>query len=146
MRNIADRQIMKDGLTDSDFTRAMHSSSVPLTLGLAGLSKPMWLSLIWRKVKPFCCAAIASSMMPSDAGTPPATVQSAPVPAHVVHSRTLRRFMPSSRVLIVLSPVGNLTFAETRPKQATIYSRIRPHACFMELLFETAHERSGGTE
>ena len=88
--------IMKAGLAGSALTRPIASSSVPLALGLAGLSKPIWLSLICRKVKPLVSAASASSMMPSEAGTPPATVQSTPVPAQVMHSSTLRRLGPWS--------------------------------------------------
>ncbi len=75
--------------------RPIASSSVPLALGLAGLSKPMWLSLICMKVSPGASAAIAPSTRPSERGTPPATVQSRPVPAQVMHSRTLRRVVPS---------------------------------------------------
>ncbi|MHC2817336.1 hypothetical protein ACVMBY_000896 [Bradyrhizobium huanghuaihaiense] len=41
-------------------------------------------------------AASAESMMPSERGTPPVTVQSTPVPAQVMHSSTLRRLTPSS--------------------------------------------------
>jgi hypothetical protein len=48
---------MNEGLTGNAFTRSIASSSVPLAFGLAGFSKPMWLSLICRKVKPFCSAA-----------------------------------------------------------------------------------------
>src|SRR5262245_13318562 len=95
--------IMNDGLTASAFTRPMASSSVPLTLGLAGLSKPMWLSLICRKVRPLLCSATASSMIPSEVGTPPAMVHNTPVPAQVMHSRTLRRLGPSSRSRLVMS-------------------------------------------
>ena len=40
------------GLTGSVLMRAIASSSVPLALGLAGLSKPIWLSLICRNVRP----------------------------------------------------------------------------------------------
>ena len=58
--------IMNEGLSGNAFTRPIASSNVPLALGLAGLSKPMWLSLICRKVKPFCFAATASSMIPSE--------------------------------------------------------------------------------
>src|SRR5215471_12174651 len=86
---------MKAGLVLSALTLAIASSSVLLTLGLAGLSKPTWLSLICRKVMPVVCAA-ASPMMPSEVGTPPATVHRTPVPAQVMHSNTLRRLTPSA--------------------------------------------------
>src|SRR6266566_4037268 len=35
--------IMKEGFTGSDLTLPIASWSVPITLGLAGLSKPIWL-------------------------------------------------------------------------------------------------------
>ena len=40
-------------------------------------------------------AAWAASTIPSERGTPPVMVQSTPVPAQVMHSRTLRRLTPS---------------------------------------------------
>ena len=49
--------IMKAGFFGSALTLAMASSSVPSAFGLAGLSKPTWLSLICRKVRP--CASCA---------------------------------------------------------------------------------------
>ena len=89
---------MKAGLFGSALTLADASSSVPSAFGLAGLkSKPIWLSLICRKVSPFPSAASASSMRPAERGTPPEMVHSTPVPTHVMHSRTLRRLTPSSR-------------------------------------------------
>ena len=44
--------IMKDGFAGSALILPIASSSVPSALGLAGLSKPTWLSLICRKVSP----------------------------------------------------------------------------------------------
>src|ERR1043166_1606630 len=81
---------MKAGFIGSAFTLAIAASSVPLTLGLAGLSKPMWLSLICRKVRPLGCAC-ASPMMPSERGTPPPIVHRTPAPAQVMHLSTWRR-------------------------------------------------------
>ena len=72
--------IMKAGLVGIALMRAIASSSVPLALGLAGLSKPIWLSLICRKVRPLASAAIASSTSPSECGTPPEMVHSTPFP------------------------------------------------------------------
>src|SRR5712691_3894262 len=83
--------IMKEGLTGIPFTLAIASFSVPSALGLAGLSKPIWLSLICRKVNPFGSAASASPTRPSEVGTPPATVHNTPVPAQIMHSRAPRR-------------------------------------------------------
>src|SRR6516165_11932812 len=79
----------------------MASSSVPITLGLAGLSNPMWLSLICRKVSLLGWAASAPSMIPSESGTPPEIVHSTPVPAQVMHSNTFRRLTPAFLSLFV---------------------------------------------
>src|SRR5262249_18702670 len=94
---------MKEGFAGSDLAFPMASSSVPITLGLAGLSKPMWLSLICRKVSLFAGAASAPSMIPSESGTPPEIVHSTPVPAQVMHSNTFRRLTPAFRSLFVES-------------------------------------------
>src|SRR5262245_27503514 len=47
-------------------------------------------------------------MIPSEVGTPPAIVQSTPVPAQVMHSSTLRRLKPSSRSAMSKSPATSL--------------------------------------
>ena len=86
--------IMNAGFTGSALTLLIASSSVPSAFGLAGLSKPTWLSLICRNVRGAAPCASASPTMPSERGTPPATVHTTPVPAQVMHSRTLRRFIP----------------------------------------------------
>jgi hypothetical protein len=86
--------IMKEGLAGSDLIFAIASSSVPITLGLAGLSKPTWLSLICRKLILLGSAASAVSMIPSERGIPPEMVHSTPVPAQVMHSSTFLRFTP----------------------------------------------------
>src|SRR5262245_25036804 len=99
---------MNDGFTARALTRPIASSSVPLTLGLAGLSKPTWLSLICRKVNALLCWATASSMIPRDVGTPPAMVHNTPVPAQVMHSRTLRRLGPSSWLVMSGLPAVGL--------------------------------------
>jgi hypothetical protein len=88
--------IMKEGFAGKAFTLAIASVSVPLALGLAGLSKPMWLSLSWRKLKALDSSALASPIRPVERGMPPASVHKMPVPAQVMHSRTLRRVAPSS--------------------------------------------------
>src|SRR5437868_3721941 len=83
---------MKAGFAGSLPTLAIASSRVPSALGLAGLSKPTWLSEICRKLKP----ASAALAVPSNAevGTPPDIVQTIPVPAQIMHSRAWRRLMP----------------------------------------------------
>src|ERR1700729_1777254 len=62
---------MNDGFTGMILMRLIASSSVPSAFGLAGLSKPTWLSLICRKVMPAGSAAIAEPTRPSERGTPP---------------------------------------------------------------------------
>src|SRR6266568_627862 len=116
---------MNEGLAGSDLILPMASCSVPIALGLAGLSKPTWLSLICRKVSLLGSAASAWSMMPSERGTPPDIVHSTPVPAQVMHSNTLRRFTPrSSSVfldsLIAFSPAlcGRIDAGETGRERA----------------------------
>src|ERR1700740_142865 len=82
---------MKEGFAGSALILPIASPSVPIALGLAGLSKPTCLSLICRKVRLLGSAADASSMIPSERGTPPEIVHSTPVPAQVMHSSTFRR-------------------------------------------------------
>src|SRR6202040_3471720 len=64
----------------------MASRSVPSASGLAGLLKPIWLSLICAKVKAEASAASASPSRPKDFGTPPDSVHKTPVPAQIMHS------------------------------------------------------------
>src|ERR1700719_4083755 len=103
---------INDGLTGMALIRPTASSSVPSAFGLAGLSKPTWLSLICRNVRPRVSAAAAWSISPSECGTPPATLHKTPVPTQVMHSSTLRRLTPSSRsnsgidYLLRAEPVG----------------------------------------
>jgi hypothetical protein len=100
--------MMKDGFTGIVLILLIASSSVPIALGLAGLSKPTWLSLICRKVSPLGSAAAASPMRPTDRGIPPATVHSTPVPAQVMHSRILRRLTPLSCPSSCLDVIADL--------------------------------------
>src|SRR5664279_2836600 len=86
--------IMKAGFCGIALILLIASSSVPIAFGLAGLSKPTWLSLICRKLSPGASAAVAASTSPSERGTPPEMVQSTPVPAQVMHSNTRRRLTP----------------------------------------------------
>src|SRR4030088_2791994 len=120
---------MNDGFAGIALILLMASSSVPSALGLAGLSKPTWLSLICRKVMPLAACALASPTRPSDCGTPPATVQSTPVPAQVMHSSTLRRLRPSPLGLIGFLDVIaglplDLVAPRTRSGKPAIYSRV----------------------
>src|SRR6516165_10319446 len=71
---------MKAGFDFTAFTLAIASRKVPSASGLAGLLKPIWLSLICRKVKPDASAANASPSSPTDFGTPPDNAQARPYP------------------------------------------------------------------
>src|SRR5438309_354976 len=84
---------MKEGFFGIAMILLMPSSSVPSALGLAGLSKPTWLSLICRKVRPVGSAAAAEPTSPSEWGTPPEMVQSTPVPAQVMQSAKPHRVL-----------------------------------------------------
>jgi hypothetical protein len=86
---------MKDGFAGMALILPTASSSVPRALGLAGLSKPIWLSEICRKVSPRISSADARSIRPAERGTPPAIVHRTPVPTQVMHSSTFRRSNPS---------------------------------------------------
>src|SRR5882672_9607409 len=121
---------MNDGFTGIALILLIASSRVPSALGLAGLSNPTWLSLICRKVRPPASCALASSMMPRERGTPPEMVHRTPVPAQVMHSRTLRRlrfFALGSLVLDVIgrSPLKNGHLRTSRSEQPPFYSRSR---------------------
>ena len=71
---------------------AIAALSVPGTSVLASLLKPIWLSLIWTKLRPAGSAACASSIR-SERGTPPAIVQTTPVPTQAMHCSRPRRSM-----------------------------------------------------
>src|SRR4051794_37706568 len=83
------------------FTSAIASVSVPGVSALGGFLKPIWLSLICTKLRLRPAAGVAASagLIRRERGTPPATVQSTPAPAHTMHSSTPRRLLvcwPSS--------------------------------------------------
>src|SRR5271165_5990391 len=105
---------MKAGVIGSLATSSSASCSVAVTLGLAGLSKPRWLSLICTKVK----SLPAASALPirRERGTPPATVQTMAVPAQVMHFRKPRRCKFGSMLMDGLLLVG------VRPPAPTVGS------------------------
>ena len=73
--------------------RATAAFMVAAVSGLAGLLKPIWVSLIWTKVSP--SVAAAASLSSRERGTPPLTVQSRPAPAQAMHFSAPRRSIPS---------------------------------------------------
>ena len=79
----------KAGLSGIARTLSTAAFRVARASGLAGFSKPMWLSESWTKEKP-PSAALAAPIRRDD-GTPPATVQTTPVPAHSMHFKVWRR-------------------------------------------------------
>ena len=93
--------MMKSGLWGMALILLIAIWSVAVTSGLAGLLKPMWLSLICTKVK----SAPLPTFLPvflantRDAGMPPLIVQTRPVPAHAMHFRNPRRSTPSPPAL-----------------------------------------------
>src|SRR6476619_2096792 len=82
---------MKAGCVLRSLTLPIASRGVPSASGLAGLLKPIWLSLICAKVKAEASAASASPIRPKDFGTPPDSVHKTPVPAQIMHARAPRR-------------------------------------------------------
>ena len=96
--------IRKRGLPGTLVTSFSASENVPVVSGLAGLSKPRWLSLTCTKLK----SVVAASALPISRarGTPPTMVQTIAVPAQVMHSSTPRRPMAvlSSLPMSVIPP------------------------------------------
>src|SRR5689334_20249445 len=119
---------MKAGFDFTAFTLAIASRKVPSASGLAGLLKPMWVSLICRKVKPDASAANASPSSPTDFGTPPDNAHRTPVPAQIMHSRAPRRSTsrPSDPRFFVLSMLcllhpGNCCYMKETAVRAILF-------------------------
>src|SRR5208337_4197974 len=83
---------------------SIAASSVARASGLAGFEKPMWLSEIWTKEK-LPSAALAEPIR-REAGTPPATVQTTPVPAQSMHLRVCRRSSPPAKSSVMVVSFG----------------------------------------
>src|SRR5215813_6735340 len=137
---------MKEGFAGSDLTLAMASSSVPITMGLAGLSNPIWLSLICRKASLLGWAASAPSIIPSESGTPPEIVHNTPVPAQVMHSNTFRRLTSILCSLFMGSLMDVLRdssapSAVTRPRQLLFpdHRRVKISTCACPLWPKSGH-------
>src|SRR4029077_6188739 len=87
---------MKDRCSGAALIFAIAARSVAVTSVFAGLSKPMWLSLICTNRSsplPAACAIGIFPVWPSGMplSTPLDIVQTAPVPTHAMHSKKLRR-------------------------------------------------------
>ena len=92
--------MMKAGLPGMASTLSIAASKVAFASGLAGLEKPIWLSESWTKEKP--PSAAFAEPISREAGTPPATVQTTPVPAQSMHFRVCRRSTPPSSFRVVM--------------------------------------------
>src|SRR5713101_3807443 len=81
--------------------------NVSVTSLFAALLKPMWLSLICRKLRSVAVGkddpVFATSARVFETRTPPLMVQSTPVPAHAMHFRKPRRSIPSGSSLCRMS-------------------------------------------
>src|SRR4051812_1972982 len=107
---------MKAGRFDNLPMRSSASCNVLLGSGLASALKPIWLSLIWTKVKSalFCASAAFASPRPNSRGTPPLTAQTRPVPPQARHFRTPRRLAVADRDLFIADThQGNAIGTET---------------------------------
>src|SRR5258707_132699 len=128
-----------EGLVGNLAIRSSAACKVALGSGLASLLKPMWLSLIWTKVKSLplaISAALAAPPRPSARGTPPLTVQTMPVPAQAMHFSNPRRLnsvaLGLSRLLssVIAPSIIYQDAMRCRPGTVAVYSRrceeIRP--------------------
>src|SRR5579862_8003290 len=90
--------MMNFGLRGSALMRLIASPNVAVTLLLAALLNPIWLSLIWTNVK---SAAPEGEGVVSpntrEVSNPPEREKTSPVPVHAMHLRNPRRSMESSR-------------------------------------------------
>ncbi len=89
--------MMKSGWWGRALILAIASRNVTLASGLAGLAKPMWLSLTCTKVKALVLAGAAAAWSRViELASPPATLQTAPAPAQAMHLSTPLRLAPLS--------------------------------------------------
>src|SRR6266566_9101151 len=105
---------MKDGVLGSVLIFATASRKVAATSLFASLLKPMWLSLIWTKLRSAPAARAAASearLRVCDLRIPPDMVQRTPVPAQAMHLRKPRRSTPSlSWLCFIMSGILSLEF------------------------------------
>ena len=93
------------GLLEGGVDLSTATCRVPLTSVLAGLLKPMWLSLIWTNVKSAAFMLPLSAPSKRELGTPPLKDQTTAAPAHCMHFRNPRRSMLSLSLSVIASPV-----------------------------------------
>src|SRR5258708_6617602 len=107
----------------------MAARNVAVTSVFAGLSNPMWLSLICAKRRPPILApffiVIASCAWPRALPfrTPLESVHSAPVPTHAMQFKNPRRSRPLSSSCIAtrassLLPISNVTHTDCRARES----------------------------
>src|SRR5438552_18974836 len=87
---------MKSGLLGIALILLIAVCRVAVTSGLAGLLKPMWLSVICTKLKPPPLQASLPLLLviARETGMPPLNVQNSPVLAHAMHFRQPRPSTP----------------------------------------------------
>src|SRR5271155_817153 len=134
--------MMNAGLSGIAAILSIATVSVARASGFAGFSKPIWLSEIWMNEKP-ASAALAEPISRDD-GTPPATVQTTPVPAHNMHFRVCRRSKPPSRSFVTsVSSIGEARRQGADSRERDIYSRRPQKKCTRAA---TAKERRSGAQ
>src|SRR5881396_3228066 len=105
---------MNDGALGSALILVTASRNVAATSLFASLLKPMWLSLIWTKLRSAPAARAAASearLRVCDLRIPPVMVQRTPVPAQAMHLRKPRRSTPSlSWLCFMMSGILSLDF------------------------------------
>src|ERR1044071_6497854 len=114
---------MKSGAVGRALVVAIACLRVPKTSVLAGLLKPMWLSLICTKLKSptgFCAAAAVTGLNIFELSTPPLAVHNIPVPAQAMHFRKPRRSTPSCPALWLMGSA----FADRRRTSVTLLGLI----------------------
>ena len=89
--------IRKAGLGSIALMRASAAWNVPSASGFAPPLNPMWVSLICTKLQlPSSAASAVRGPRLRERGTPPASVQTRPVPVQAMHERKSRRSMARS--------------------------------------------------
>src|SRR5580704_3055712 len=113
--------MMKSGFFGIAAILAIASRRVARASGLNGLEKPMWLSLTWTKLNGAVFTVAAAASRPIEAGMPPATVQTRPVPLQVMHFRNPRRLSPPASTSLIRA---SISFQEAGRGGRRTYSRV----------------------